>query len=88
LSLTGHSSLVKCLWARPGAYPRVGQLKDAALPSRIRLSLKGLLLSNTLAYYLLLQDAFAAEDQIGQHSKGLNRNRDLPKKSLGIMFDI
>jgi len=31
LSLAGLSSLVICLWVRPGAYPRVEHLKDASL---------------------------------------------------------
>ncbi len=51
------SSLVNCLWARPGAYPRVEYLKGAslgpspALPANTRLNWKGLPGTNTLAYY-------------------------------------
>jgi hypothetical protein len=43
LSQTGLSSLVQCLWSRPGAYPRVEHLKvtllgqTPALPTKIRL---------------------------------------------------
>jgi len=40
LSLASLSSLVYCLWARPGAYPRLEHLKW-----------KGLRGMNTLAYY-------------------------------------
>jgi hypothetical protein len=40
-----HPSLVYCLWARPGAYPRVEHLKGVSL------SWKGLQTANTLAYY-------------------------------------
>jgi hypothetical protein len=28
LSLASYSSLVKCVWLRPGAYPRADHLKD------------------------------------------------------------
>jgi hypothetical protein len=31
LSLAGLTSLVKCLWVRPGAYPREEYLKGASL---------------------------------------------------------
>ncbi len=50
-------SLVYCLWARPGAYPIVEHLKGSsmgqipALQADIRLSWKGLIWKNTLAYY-------------------------------------
>ncbi len=58
------SSIVHCLRARPGAYPRVEHLKGAsigqvlALPTNIRLGYKGLPGTNTLAYYenLLITD--------------------------------
>jgi len=45
------------LWVRPGAYPRVEHLKGASLKwapgltANIRLGLKGLPGTNTLAYY-------------------------------------
>ncbi len=51
------SSLVKCLWVRPGAYPRVELKKGAslgqapALPAKIRLGWKRLPVTNTLSYY-------------------------------------
>jgi hypothetical protein len=53
------SCLVKCLWVRPGAYPRVEQLKvsslgsatAAALPANIKLGWKTLQGTNTLPYY-------------------------------------
>jgi hypothetical protein len=57
LSLASLSSLVCCLWARPGAYPTVSRLKGGtlrktpALSTIIRLGRKGLPRTNTLAYY-------------------------------------
>ncbi len=46
LSLAIRSSLVLCLWVRPGAYPRVQHLKGASLGSaltpNIKLGWKGL----------------------------------------------
>ncbi len=57
LSLATISSLVYCLWVRPGAHPRVEHLKCSslrkalALPANIRLGWKGLPGTNTLAYY-------------------------------------
>ncbi len=45
MSLASFSGIVKCLWVRSGAYPRVEELKSAspgmtlALPSNIRLRL-------------------------------------------------
>ncbi len=57
LSLASLSSLVHCLWARPGAYPTVEHLKGGslrktqALSTIIRLGRKGLPRTNTLAYY-------------------------------------
>jgi hypothetical protein len=56
LSLASLSSLVYFTFARPGAYPRVEQLKGSskgqalALPTSIRVSWRGLLGTNTLAY--------------------------------------
>ncbi len=56
LFLVSLSSLVYCLWARPGAYPRVDHLKGvslgqaAALPVNTILSWKGVQGTNTLAY--------------------------------------
>ncbi len=57
LSLASLSNLVQCLRVRPGAYPRVENLKGAslgqalALTAKIRLSWKGLEGTNALAYY-------------------------------------
>jgi hypothetical protein len=57
LSLASLSSLVYCLWARPGAYPRVEHLKGSsirqvpALPTNIRPGWKGLPGTNTLTYW-------------------------------------
>ncbi len=57
VSQTSLSSLVKYLWVRPGAYPRVEHLKGALLsqtqvsPANIRLGWKGLPGTHTLAYY-------------------------------------
>jgi hypothetical protein len=57
LSLASLSSLVRCLWARPGAYSRGEHQKGVslrlapALPSSTILSWKGLQGANTLAYY-------------------------------------
>jgi hypothetical protein len=51
------SSLVYCLWARPGAYPRMDHLKGSpigqatALLTNIILGWKGLLGANDQAYY-------------------------------------
>ncbi len=56
LSLPSLSSLVYCLWARPGAYPWVEHLKGSSighapvLPTNIRPGWKGLPGTNTLAY--------------------------------------
>jgi len=50
-------SLVFCLWARPGAYPRVEHLKGAsfglapAFLANIKLGWKGLFRTNALAYW-------------------------------------
>jgi len=57
LSLASFSSLVKCLWVKPRAYPRVEHLKVAslgqalALPANIRRNWKSLSGTNVLAYY-------------------------------------
>jgi hypothetical protein len=57
LSLASLSSLAKCLRVRPGAYPRVEQLKgasvgyDPALPANFRPGWKGLPGTNALDYY-------------------------------------
>ncbi len=60
-SLTSPSSLVLCLWARQGAYPREEQQKVSSiglapdLPTNIRLGWKSLPGTNTLAYCKHLQ---------------------------------
>jgi hypothetical protein len=56
LSLASFSSLVMCLWVRPGAYPRVEHLGASlslasALPANTRLGWKVSPGTNTLAYY-------------------------------------
>ncbi len=56
-SRTRFSSLVYCVWARPGAYYRVEHLKSSsmgqtfALPTNIRLGWKGLPETKALAYH-------------------------------------
>ncbi len=53
LTLASLSSLVQCLWVRPGTYPKVEHLKGAslgqapALPTNTRLGWKGLPGTNT-----------------------------------------
>jgi hypothetical protein len=52
--MASFSSLVLCLWVRPGAYPRVEHMKGASHwvgPANIILGWKGLPGTNTLAYY-------------------------------------
>ena len=62
LSLASLSSLVYCLWARSGAYPRVEHLKNSsiglaqALPTNIRLCWKSLLDTNTLAFNMKIRN--------------------------------
>jgi hypothetical protein len=57
LSLASLSRIVYCLWARPGAYSTVENMKGAslgkapALPANIILGWKGLPRTNALAYY-------------------------------------
>jgi hypothetical protein len=52
MSLASLSSLVQCLWERPGAYPRVGHLKGRLWPYPQTLcQAGGLPRTNTLAYY-------------------------------------
>jgi hypothetical protein len=57
LSSSSISSLVKYMWVRPGAFPRVEHLNGVllgyapALPANVRLGKKGLPGTNALAYY-------------------------------------
>ncbi len=57
MSLASLSGLAKCLWVRPGAYPRVEHLQGTslrqapALPATIRLGWKSLPGTNDLAYF-------------------------------------
>jgi hypothetical protein len=56
LSLASLTSLVYCLWARPGAYPREEYLKGSSIgkasvfPTNIRLGWKGFPGANTQAF--------------------------------------
>ncbi len=54
MSTASLSSLVYCLWARPGAYPIVLHHKGSSIPALqtdIRLGWKGLPWTNTIGYY-------------------------------------